>query len=214
MNIYRKEYVNSDGFLLEVAGQTYTFAGLVKRYEQICNDADFEAKHPRDKDGKFGNVKKVSNQAEYEKEAKRIYRDVASNKNTARVEEVIYSEVSETEAIRLKRATGLDLVGYKHKITNTDIRHILKEHGEPSRETPRGQKAVEQEDILLIPEITKNYDSVELLPELKENKRVLRYKKKIGNEYYYLETIGGKDKRDLRPKSMWIKKQRKTGNVS
>jgi hypothetical protein len=54
MRVYRREYINSDGFLAEIAGQTYTFAGLVKRYLQICNSADFEAKHPRKPNGEFG----------------------------------------------------------------------------------------------------------------------------------------------------------------
>jgi hypothetical protein len=36
------------------------------------------------------------------------------------------------------------------------------------------------------------------------------YIKKIGNEYYYLETVGGKKTRDLRSKSMWIKRARTT----
>jgi hypothetical protein len=53
MRIYRREYLNSDGFLLEVAGQTYTFAGLVKRYLQICNDTESGKRQKRGWDGRY-----------------------------------------------------------------------------------------------------------------------------------------------------------------
>jgi len=39
-------------------------------------------------------------------------------------------------------------------------------------------------------------------------KKGLLYKKKIGNDYYCLESVGGKKTRDLRPKTMYIKKAR------
>jgi hypothetical protein len=144
----------------------------------------------------------------FESEVSRIYDDVINGKNLDKVERVSYRTVDEAEAEKLNRHTGLELDGYKHELSNREIRHILKQHGNEKLEEPRGQTAVTKKDLLLIPEITKNYDSVELSPETSESRQVLLYRKKIGNEYYYYESIGGKHNKKLSPKTMYIVKKK------
>ncbi|GBR75358.1 hypothetical protein NO2_0039 [Candidatus Termititenax persephonae] len=124
--------------------------------------------------------------------------------------EKVYRSIDKQEAKRIKDVTGLDVEGYEHKIINEDFAHIFRRHGNPRKQEKLGQVAVTKDDLKLIPEITKNYDSLKLSPETSEGRPVLVYTKKIGNEYYYLETVGGKKTRDLRSKSMWI---RKTGTT-
>jgi hypothetical protein len=138
----------------------------------------------------------------------KFFDDATQSRNLNQFKEKQYRVVNQTEAAKIKEKTGLDIEGYKHKITNIDIRHIYKEHGNPKTEIKRGQIAVTRDDIKLIPEITQNYDLVKHDArniKFSENKTVLIYKKKIGNEYYYLETVGGKGNKDLRPKTMYIK---------
>jgi len=61
---------------------------------------------------------------------------------------------------------------------------------------------------LLIPDITKNYDDVTIANKKSEGKTVLKYKKEIGDEYHYYETISNPNKKELRTKTMWITKKK------
>ncbi|MDR1322884.1 MAG: hypothetical protein LBK68_00425 [Candidatus Margulisbacteria bacterium] len=136
--------------------------------------------------------------------------DEAKGKIKQRKEKV-YRKVDKAEAEKIKQKTGLDVEGYEHKIINEDLAHIYKRHGNPKIEAKNNHVVVTADDIKLIPEITKNYDSVELSKERakSDGRPVLIYKKRIGNEYYCLETVGGKAK-DLRLRTMYIK-EIKTG---
>ena len=120
--------------------------------------------------------------------------------------EKTYRKVNKAEAEKIKAATGIDVEGYEHKIINEDLVHVYKRHGNQKVEAKQGLVAVTADDIKLIPEITKNYDSIELSKDRakSDGRPVLIYKKKIENEYYYLESVGGKTK-DLRLKTMYIK---------
>ena len=138
--------------------------------------------------------------------ATRIFREASGEKFKDTFEKVPYRKVDNDEAARLKEKIGRDLSGYEHNITNTDIRHMFTEHGNKEVEEFKGQRAITERDILLIPEITKNYDDARLSPEKSRvtQQDVIIYKKKIGDEYIYLETIGGKKSKELRSKTMWI----------
>ena len=135
-----------------------------------------------------------------------MLKEIHNKEGLSTVKKISFRTVDCEEARRLKKNTGLELLGYEHKITNSDIKHIFDKHGDQIKENSQGQIAVKDEDILLIPEITENYDCVSLSSEIVEQKRVLIYEKRIGRKYYYLETVGGKNNRELRTKSMWIRK--------
>ena len=138
--------------------------------------------------------------------AEQFFLEAQNNIDADKYKEFIYRVVDKAEATKIKEKTGLELEGYKHKITNMDIRHIYKKHGKPKTEASRGQVVVTKEAIKLIPEITKNYDSIRKDTIFSECKPVLIYRKKIGNEYYYFETVSGKNTKDLRTKTLYIKK--------
>ena len=63
-----------------------------------------------------------------------------------------------------------------------------------------------KKDILLIPRITKEFDNVSLAKEKSEGRDVLIYSKKIGDQYFYYETIGGKKNKTLQPKTFYKRK--------
>jgi hypothetical protein len=146
------------------------------------------------------------NADDQKQEISQMLREIHNKEGLNIVKKISFRTVDYEEAQNLKRDIGLELFGYEHKITNSDIKHIFDKHGDQLKESLQGQIAVKDEDILLIPEITKNYDCVLLSPETVEQKRVLIYEKRIGNKYYYLETVGGKNNKELRTKSMWIHK--------
>lgn len=114
-----------------------------------------------------------------------------------------FRKMDKAESEKLMEETGLDLGDYSHSITNTGIKHAWKQHGNEKKEQLRGQEAITEKDLELIPEITLNFDSVQLSPEQSEGRPVIVYKKKIGPEYVYLEMVLGKDKKELRFKDLW-----------
>ncbi|MDR1453771.1 MAG: hypothetical protein LBJ25_07360 [Candidatus Margulisbacteria bacterium] len=143
--------------------------------------------------------------------ADRMFEDAKNNKGLDKLDEKSYRKVDKEEAAKIKEKTGLDVEGFEHQITNTDFRHIYLDHGDPKKEIPMGQIAITNDDLKLIPEITKNYDDVELSKNTSKSdeRKILIYKKKIDHEYYYLETVGGKKNRVLRPKTLYIKNGRR-----
>ncbi|MGN0024971.1 MAG: anti-CBASS protein Acb1 family protein [Candidatus Avelusimicrobium sp.] len=189
-----------------------------------------EADHPRKDNGQFGTgsggtegisktetVKKTqekeTNQQtnfwdnEQKKEdASSLLEKESTQKNIDDIPSVNYREVAQKEADRLYSATGLDLAGFVHQLTAGGIRHIFKSHGDEHTEKARGQLPVTKEDILLIPNITGDFDEVALAKEKSEGRAVLIYKKKIGDMYFYYETVGGKKNKTLQPKTMYKRK--------
>lgn len=57
------------------------------------------------------------------------------------------------------RDLGFDVVGFDHSIDESGIAHALKEHG-PGRERRKGQRSVQMEDFLRLPEVVTSPDSV------------------------------------------------------
>jgi hypothetical protein len=55
---------------------------------------------------------------------------------------------------------GMDIAGFHHTIDTSAIRHVVKNHGNQSKETARGQLAVTDEDFKRIPEIISAPDKV------------------------------------------------------
>lgn len=143
---------------------------------------------------------------DFVEKATKIFYDAQNNKVKNKIEKLSYRKVDQTESEKLKKDIGLDLNGYEHNITNMDIRHIYKNHGDEKIEDPRGQIAIHFKDILLIPEITKNYDSVRLQGKDENGRYVIEYRKRIGSRYYFIETVGGIKRKELRSKTMWIVK--------
>jgi hypothetical protein len=133
-----------------------------------------------------------------------IFSDAKNNIKTKN-KIIKFSQVSPEQAQKLREKTGLELEGYSHQINSDSIRHILKEHGNEQLERFRGQVAITERDILRIPEIVKDFDDVMNKGRNKKGEQSLLYRKKIGNDYFYVETVSRKNK-TLNNKTMWIRK--------
>lgn len=144
--------------------------------------------------------------SEYRNKAREFFNNAVNNIGLGQLEEYSYADVDSKEAEEIKKATGLDLEGYEHSISNMGVRHAQIKHGDPKLEDFRGQVAISEQDIEMIPYITRHYDSVILSPEKSEGRPILIYKKRIGEEYVYLEIVLGKNKKKLRFKDLWKKK--------
>jgi len=100
-------------------------------------------------------------------------------------------------------------------ISSSQIRHVIKGHGNIKAESDRGQKAISDEDFKYIPQIVGNYDTIQKssTPDAYGNPGILFTKKMKGVTYYVIMSV--KSKKDSRTNrlevkfdfaTMWIKK--------
>ena len=83
----------------------------------------------------------------------------------------------------------VDKDGYRHITTTQRIRHIYKQHGNEKIEKSRGQIAIKESDIEMIPDIIGNYTFV-IKNIVYENKDSAIYAKQDGGgTYIYIEQI-------------------------
>lgn len=111
--------------------------------------------------------------------------------------------------VRIVRAvTGLDVSGWKHSIGETEIRHIIKRHGNPANEQTRGQRAVTQADIFRLPEILTDFDRIEYTGKNEQGNDTFLISKEMDGEIFCVQEIRRRRKK-LVVKTMWIRKSRK-----
>lgn len=122
-----------------------------------------------------------------------------------RSEEAVFASVSPEMAVKIKAATGMDFTGYKHLIDSEGLRHMVKEHG-PGRETRSGQVPITREDILKIPQIVSNPDTIEKggISERRQLQGVVFSKRFNGTTYYVAEDWSRE--KVLVAKTLYIKK--------
>ncbi len=112
---------------------------------------------------------------------------------------VVNSEVSS----RIAEVTGLDLTGYTHSIDESSVRHIMKQHGNAEKEAGRGQVAITEDDIALIPEIVAMPDEVIKGEENKiSGSNSIIFKKKMGDAYVYVQEVR-EGRKKLAAKTLW-----------
>ena len=214
MNYYAKLLQQPKTEYLNSLGSGYYADLLREKY-------NYDENEPRDEQGRWttkggtGGAKaeetrpnKYTDNTNFEKETKRMLKDVREHKGLDRVEEISYRKVDKKEAQKIQKDTGLNLEGYVHNISNTDIWHIFDRHGK-EKEKLRGQEPITDEDILKIPEITKNYDKVSVDSVKSESRDIIKYEKQMGNTYYYFESVGGKKNKTLRPKTFYKTRNKK-----
>lgn len=110
----------------------------------------------------------------------------------------------------IKSLLGIDVSGRKHMLSDYDIRHMIKQHGNSEIEKTKGQIAITLEDIEKIPDIINNYDN---LTKGSPNKNVftkqmqdsIRYSKQYGNNTLYVVEVVPDESGVLNVKTMWKK---------
>jgi hypothetical protein len=117
-----------------------------------------------------------------------LFDDAVKSKDNT-LKKVELGQLNSAEAETIKQATGLDFSGYKRVISNYEIRHALREHGDAAKEEARGQIAITKEDIVKIPEIVDSYDKVEPAGKSKKGLETIAYTKKENGYIYVVEEI-------------------------
>ncbi|MEO5359598.1 MAG: hypothetical protein H7843_04025 [Nitrospirota bacterium] len=118
----------------------------------------------------------------------------AANEKIVTFNKVKYGEIPDKQAEEAKKSARkhnikLDINGFGKVIDSEAIRHMINQHGDPATEQARGQIAITKDDIVSIPEITANPDSVEYAGKTRKGQDLLLYTKRINGEIYYYEEV-------------------------
>ena len=89
----------------------------------------------------------------------------------------------------LGNQANLDLSDYEFTIDNFAVKHVLKQHGNPDIERPRGQVAVTDKDFDLLPLVLGKPDLVFYEGKSRQGLDVFQFQKKIGNKYIVLKEV-------------------------
>ena len=114
--------------------------------------------------------------------------------------------VSESLSKKIKDRTGINVLGYKICLISSDIRHVINQHGNEKFEKNRGQIAINESDLLLIPDIIKHSDIIYKSDKLTtyEKNKAIKFVKQYKDEYWVIDQVIESDK-SISLKTMYIK---------
>ncbi len=118
--------------------------------------------------------------------------------------------------VELAKEAGLDISGYKHKVTQEFKKHTLSHHGNISEEDKRGQIAVTETDLLNIDDILQNptfaVAGVKRRDKYgKMENRIILVKNTDNGAILFEEVLSGRRNKALNAKTLLIKKGKITG---
>lgn len=113
--------------------------------------------------------------------------------------------VSSAVVKKVKSLFGIDITNRTHLLADNDIRHMIKQHGNPEIEAVRGQIAITSKDIEKIPDILNNYDNIVKGTDNKDGNTIRYIKKYSDNVSYVVEVIPTANDTTLYVKTMWKK---------
>lgn len=126
-------------------------------------------------------------------------------------------DVSQKISNTVKRILGIDIAGRKHIISDNDIRHMIKQHGNIELEKSKGQIAITLKDIEKIPDIINNYDKITKGTDNRNHLdgkefQTIRYIKQYSDNISYVVEVIADTGNNLTIKTMWKKPVRVTNN--
>lgn len=131
-------------------------------------------------------------------------RNALSNKQN--VDRAYLGKVPDRVAQKVLADTGVDIRGMGTMMNGNDVRHIMKDHGDPIAETARGQVPVTPDDIARIPEVISAPDRVTVSLETDSKGRTaLVFEKQIGDKYITIQGVSD-GKHVLQTDTLYIRK--------
>ena len=115
--------------------------------------------------------------------------DLAKTEGTNINKVIIIGELDPQVATILSEQSGILLTNYKFSMDVYAIKHILKNHGIPEIEIPKGQIAVNDKDFELIIDILENPDLVFYDGKNKLGKDVFQFQKMLGDKYIVIKEV-------------------------
>ena len=143
----------------------------------------------------------------------RTFQDIVSFVKRARSkkggpERLYMGTIPDSAAELIRSETGINVFGYTAILPGDSVQHIFKNHGTASTENSRGQRAVTENDIALIPEVLSSPDRVFLSQDTDVlGRSVLLLEKQIGDTYVTAQAVTD-GRHALTTNSLWIQKKK------
>ena len=143
----------------------------------------------------------------------RTFQDIVSFVKRARSkkggsERLYMGTIPDSAAELIRSKTGINVFGYTAILPGDSVQHIFKNHGTASTENSRGQRAVTENDIALIPEVLSSPDRVSLSQDTDVlGRSVLLLEKQIGDTYVTAQAVTD-GRHALTTNSLWIQKKK------
>jgi len=164
------------------------------------NNSNQQLIHPKDK---IIQNRISKEQVQIQKELHKRIENAILSKNSRK--NTFLGNVAQKVVSKVKELYGIDISERKHIIADYDIRHIIKQHGNPEIEKAKGQIAVTTKDIEKIPDIINTYDNITTGNDNKQGKTIRYIKEYSNNKMYVVEVIPNANNKSLYIKTMWIK---------
>lgn len=123
-------------------------------------------------------------------------------------ERLYLGTIPDTAAQLIRDSTGIDVTGYTAILPGDSVQHIFKNHGNAETENQRGQRAVTEDDIALIPQVLSSPDRISLSQDTDAlGRTVLLLEKRIGDNYVTAQAVTD-GRHALTTNSLWIQKEK------
>ena len=122
-----------------------------------------------------------------------------------------FSDFVQDWIVDLAQTVGLDISGFRHKVTKAFINHTLKNHGNKVIENNRGQIAITEDILTIIDDILKN-PTFAVVGVKRKNRygkmedRIILVKNTEKSTILFEEVLSGKRNKALNAKTIIIKK--------
>lgn len=141
-------------------------------------------------------------------EAVSFIRNALQNKgNTDRA---YLGKIPDSVARMVQEQIGVDISGYNAILHSDNIRHIMKNHGDPMVEAARGQSPVTVEALAALPDVISSPDSVTISPNQdSRGRKILVFQKNIGGTYITMQAVAD-GTHSLQTDTVYIRKGKPT----
>lgn len=102
------------------------------------------------------------------------------------------ANVASAHAAAVSELTGRRVTGrFRHAVDANTVTHTHKSHGDPARESARGQIAITRDDFARLPRILSEVGEIRDLGDHPRGRRIASISPGGGGSYYVVEQIGG-----------------------
>lgn len=121
-------------------------------------------------------------------DAVRFIQNALTNKQS--VNRAYLGKIPDTVAQMVLEQTGVDISGYNAILQSDNVRHIMKNHGDPLVEAARGQEVVTVENLAMLPDVLSSPDRISLSPQKDSRGRsILIFQKDLGGKYITMQAV-------------------------
>lgn len=181
-----------------------------KNYLSIEENGDYVPDSDTRILGMTQNTSKIKKQKKLSETKQRQFNEIIENAmdNKNAKGSITLAKVDEETAIRIKDLTGIDTLHRNERITASNIRHILKQHGDKNIEINKGQIAITKKDLKKIPDVIANFDKIEkgnINKDRNGEHQTVKFIKEYNNSTIYVVEVVPNKSKTLTIKTMWKK---------